>query len=183
MLNEGRGNCGGRNTDWGEGSAGASASLWRGARYDGGSMSEPIQSQDLPIRPRRLRRDEGLRAMLQRVQVRRSDIIVPVFVREGEGVSVEVASMPGVYQMSVDVALPWLAKRAEEGFGAYLIFGVIERGKKDASGTAALDENNVVCRLLRAVKQQGIAMHGITDLCFCEYTSHGHCGPVTEDGS
>jgi porphobilinogen synthase len=121
--------------------------------------------------------------MLQRVQLRRSDIIVPVFVKEGTGARLEVPSMPGVYQMSIDVALPWLAKRAEEGFGAYLVFGVIERGKKDPSGSPALDENNVVCQLLRAVKKEGIPMHGITDLCFCEYTSHGHCGPLTEDGS
>jgi porphobilinogen synthase len=119
--------------------------------------------------------------MLQRVSLRRSDIIVPVFVAEGSGVRREVASMPGVFQMSVDVAVPWLAKRAEEGFGAYLIFGVIDRAKKDAVGSPALDENNVVCQLLRAVKSQKIPMLGITDLCFCEYTSHGHCGVLTND--
>ncbi len=138
---------------------------------------------DLSVRPRRLRKDEGLRRMLRRVEVRRSDIILPVFVKEGSGARVEVSSMPGVFQMSVDVALEWLSKRAEEGFGAYLVFGVIERGKKDEAGSAALDEGNVVCELLRAVKKQGIAMHGITDLCFCEYTSHGHCGPLTADGA
>jgi porphobilinogen synthase len=154
--------------------------------YNFPHMAEKQIGSGLPIRPRRLRKDAGLRSMLQRVQLRRSDVIVPVFVREGMGVRQEVASMPGVYQMSVDVAVPWLGKRAEEGFGAYLIFGVIEREKKDAVGSAALDENNVVCRLLREVKGQGgrgIAMQGITDLCFCEYTSHGHCGPVTEDGA
>jgi porphobilinogen synthase len=115
--------------------------------------------------------------------LRRSDCIVPVFVREGSGVRQEVTSMPGVFQMSADVAVPWLAKRAEEGFGAYLAFGVIERAKKDPAGSAALDEGNVVCDLLRAVKSAGIPMAGITDLCFCEYTSHGHCGPLTADGS
>jgi porphobilinogen synthase len=119
--------------------------------------------------------------MLQRVTLRRSDIIVPVFVTEGSGVRHEVASMPGVFQMSVDVAVPWLAKRAEEGFGAYLIFGVIDRAKKDAAGSTALDENNVVCQLLRAVKSQKVQIAGITDLCFCEYTSHGHCGVLTPD--
>ena len=91
--------------------------------------------------------------------------------------------MPGVHQMSVDVALPWLAKLGEQGIGAYLVFGVIERGKKDALGSAALDEGNVVCELLREAKRQKLAMVGITDLCFCEYTSHGHCGPMTADGS
>jgi porphobilinogen synthase len=119
--------------------------------------------------------------MLQRVTLRRSDIIVPIFVAEGSGVRREVASMPGVFQMSVDVAVPWLAKRAEEGFGAYLIFGVIDRAKKDAIGSPALDENNVVCQLLRAVKSQKVQIAGITDLCFCEYTSHGHCGVLTAD--
>src|SRR4051812_5618926 len=142
-------------------------------------MPDPL---DLPIRPRRLRLRPELRAMLQRVTLRRSDFIVPVFVTEGSGVRREVASMPGVFQMSVDVAATWLAKRAEEGFKAYLIFGVIERTKKDPAGSVALDGDNVVCRLLREVGRQQIPMAGITDLCFCEYTSHGHCGPLTADG-
>jgi porphobilinogen synthase len=121
--------------------------------------------------------------MLQRVSLRRSDVIVPVFVREGSGARTEVPSMPGVFQMSVDVATDWLSKRAEEGFGAYLIFGVIEREKKDAAGSVALDPDNVVCKLLRSVKDKKIPMVGITDLCFCEYTSHGHCGPLSDDKS
>jgi porphobilinogen synthase len=138
---------------------------------------------NLPTRPRRMRLDPRLRKMLQRVSLRRSDIIVPIFVREGTNLRQEVASMPGVFQMSIDVALPWLSKRAEEGFGAYLIFGVIDRQKKDAGGSPALDENNIVCQLLRAAEKQKLPMIGITDLCFCEYTSHGHCGPMTQDGS
>jgi len=138
---------------------------------------------NLPIRPRRLRRDAKLRQMLRRVTLRHSDVIVPVFVREGANVRQEVPSMPGVFQMSVDVAVPWLARRAEEGFAAFLVFGVIDRSKKDPLGSAALDDDNVVCRLLRAVGAQKIPMIGITDLCFCEYTSHGHCGRMTDDGS
>ena len=138
---------------------------------------------DLPIRPRRLRLNPQLRNMLQRITLRRSDVICPVFVREGAGVRNEVASMPGVFQMSIDVAADWLSRRAEEGFGAYIIFGVIEREKKDATGSAALDEDNIVCRLLRTVKEQKIPIVGMTDLCFCEYTSHGHCGPLSDDKS
>ena len=137
---------------------------------------------DLPFRPRRLRQP-GLRRLLQRVSLRRSDVIVPVFIREGSSVRQEVASMPGVFQMSVDVALPWLQQRAEEGFGAYLVFGVVDRAKKDPLGSAALDDNNVVCRLLREAKSRQLNMVGITDLCFCEYTSHGHCGPMTDDNA
>src|SRR3982751_883265 len=121
-------------------------------------MSTP---QNLPVRPRRLRQQPQLRAMLQGVHLRRSDVIVPIFVREGTNVRQEVSSMPGVFQMSIDVALPWLAQRAEEGFLSYLIFGVIDRAKKDAMGTPALDENNVVCQLLRKAKEQKLPMAGI----------------------
>jgi porphobilinogen synthase len=138
---------------------------------------------DLPIRPRRLRLNPQLRNMLQRVTLRRSDVICPIFVREGANVRNEVASMPGVFQMSVDVATDWLSKRAEEGFQAYLVFGVIDRDKKDAMGSAALDPDNVVCRLLRRATERNLPMVGITDLCFCEYTSHGHCGPLSDDKS
>jgi porphobilinogen synthase len=138
---------------------------------------------DLVVRPRRLRLNPQLRQMLQRVRLSRSDVIVPVFVREGKGERREVASMPGVYQMSVDVCADWLARRAEEGFKSYLIFGVIEREKKDALGSPALDPDNVVCKLLRTVKEQKLPLVGITDLCFCEYTSHGHCGPMCDDKS
>ncbi|HWE03534.1 MAG TPA: porphobilinogen synthase [Tepidisphaeraceae bacterium] len=138
---------------------------------------------NLSIRPRRLREQPELRRMLRRVCLRRSDVIVPIFVRDGAGVKREVASMPGVYQMSLDVAADFLARRADEGFGAYLAFGVIDRTEKDAAGSPALDEDNIVCRLLRRVKEQKIAMAGITDLCFCEYTDHGHCGPLSPDGA
>jgi porphobilinogen synthase len=138
---------------------------------------------NLPIRPRRLRLQPQLRKMLQRVSLRRSDIIVPIFVREGKGVKQEVASMPGVFQMSIDVVMPWLAQRAEEGFGAYLVFGVIDRNKKDDIGSNAMDENNIVCQLLREATKQQLPMAGITDLCFCEYTTHGHCGPLSSDRS
>jgi porphobilinogen synthase len=121
--------------------------------------------------------------MLSGITLRRSDVIVPIFVRDGKKLRKEVPSMPDVYQMSVDVATGYLAERAAEGFGAYLVFGVIDRSKKDAIGSAALDEENVVCRLLRSMQEQKIPMAGITDLCFCEYTSHGHCGVLSKDKS
>lgn len=144
-------------------------------------MDDVEKNLDMSIRPRRLRLEPQLRTMLQRLRLHRSDFIVPVFVTEGSGVRKEVASMPGVFQMSIDVCADWLAKRAEEGFGAYLVFGVIERSKKDHAGTAALDPQNIVCSLLREVGRRTIPMVGITDLCFCEYTDHGHCGPMTAD--
>ncbi|CAA9371699.1 MAG: Porphobilinogen synthase [uncultured Phycisphaerae bacterium] len=139
--------------------------------------------RDLVARPRRLRLRAQLRRMLQRVTLGRGDVIVPVFVTGGRGVRKEVASMPGVSQMSVDVAADWLAARAGQGFGAYLAFGVIERQQKDAAGSPALDPDNVVCRLLRETTSRKLPMIGVTDLCFCEYTDHGHCGPMCADGS
>ena len=141
-----------------------------------------MSTPSLPIRMRRLRGQPQLRRMLPRVVVRRSDLIVPVCVTAGTGVSRPVGSMPGVSQMSVDVAVPWLQQRAEEGYAAYLVFGVIDRAKKDAAGTEALNPENVVCQLFRAMRAAAVPMVGISDLCFCEYTDHGHCGPLTADG-
>lgn len=138
---------------------------------------------NLSHRPRRLRASPLLRASLAGVRVQRRDLILPVFVREGKGVRKEIPSMPGVHQMSVDVAADWLQERHAEGFPAYLAFGVIDRAAKDPPGSAALDPENVVCRLLREMKSRKSEMVGITDLCFCEYTSHGHCGILSNDGS
>jgi len=121
--------------------------------------------------------------MLQRTHLRRSDFILPVFVCDGVGVKNEVTSMPGVYQMSVDVAVVWLAEMAHAGFRAFIAFGVIDRIKKDANGSEALRSDNLVCELIRSVKAQKIEMAAMTDLCLCEYTSHGHCGPMTDDNA
>ena len=121
--------------------------------------------------------------MLQRTHLRRSDFILPVFVCDGVGVKNEVTSMPGVYQMSVDVAVVWLAEMAHAGFRAFIAFGVIDRLKKDANGSEALRSDNLVCELIRSVKAQKIEMAAMTDLCLCEYTSHGHCGPMTDDNA
>lgn len=159
--------------------------LRRSALFPRGGLRGIIQAVGdqlpLPIRPRRLRLNAQIRQMVQRVTLRRSDFIVPVFVVEGSGIKREVPSMPGVHQMSIDVCSEWLTKRAEEGFAAYLVFGVIDRKQKDAIGSAALDADNVVCKLLREVQKRQIPMSGITDLCFCEYTDHGHCGVLSAD--
>ena len=135
------------------------------------------------MRPRRLRQQPQLRKMLGQIAIRRSDIIVPIFIVDGKNIRREIPSMPGIAQMSIDIALPWLAARADEGFLSYLIFGVVDRSKKDDLGSEALNENNIVCRLLRAAAEKKLPMAAITDLCFCEYTSHGHCGPLTADKS
>lgn len=124
-----------------------------------------------------------MRAMLQAITLRCSDIILPVFVVAGTNIRRPIPSLPGIDQMSVDVAVDWLDQRAREGFAAFLAFGVIDRAQKDDRGSAALDENNVVCRLLAEVRTRRLPLVAMTDLCFCEYTSHGHCGPLTADHS
>ena len=86
--------------------------------------------------------------------------------------------MPGVFQLSVDVAVEELKRLESLGVGAYILFGVTDVAKKDATGSYAHDEDNEVCRTLKAAKDAGITMLAITDLCYCEYTSHGHCGPL-----
>ncbi len=90
--------------------------------------------------------------------------------------------MPGVYQRPVEDAAAWLDSLAEQGFGAFLAFGVVDHQKKDAAGSEALNPENLVCRLLRETRRRGNPMVAVTDLCFCEYTSHGHCGPLAGTG-
>jgi porphobilinogen synthase len=142
-----------------------------------------METLALTSRPRRLRLRPEMRKMLQSVNLRRADIIVPVFVCEGEQQRKPVSSMPGVCQMSVDVAADFLAARAAEGFSACLLFGVIDAHRKDDKGSAALDEDNIVCRLLREIRARKLPLLAITDLCFCEYTSHGHCGVLSSDNT
>jgi porphobilinogen synthase len=140
-----------------------------------------MNTMNLPVRPRRLRLHAPLRQAVRCVHLHPSQFILPVFVVEGTNQKRPVSSMPGVFQMSVDVALPWLATRAEEGFGAFLAFGVISKEKKDPLGSEALRGDNVVCRLLAETQRHKLPMTAMTDLCFCEYTDHGHCGSMTAD--
>jgi porphobilinogen synthase len=126
-------------------------------------------------RPRRLRRTEGVRAMVRETEVRPADLILPLFVTEGEGVRRPVASMPGVDQTSIDEV-----RDAEEalrlGIPAVLLFGIPDH--KDEQGTSGYDENGVVQRALRRLKTALPELVAITDVCLCEYTSHGHCGLI-----
>ncbi|HEU0298904.1 MAG TPA: hypothetical protein VFR37_05600, partial [Longimicrobium sp.] len=127
-------------------------------------------------RPRRLRRTEGVRAMVRETEVRPADLILPLFVTEGQGVRRPVASMPGVEQTSADE----LVRDAEEalrlGIPAVLLFGIPDR--KDEEGTSGYAEDGVVQRALRRLKAELPELVAITDVCLCEYTSHGHCGLI-----
>jgi porphobilinogen synthase len=121
--------------------------------------------------------------MLAQTRLGPSDFVAPLFIRSGTGVHAAVKSMPGVFQLSVDTAVEELKRLQSLGIGAYILFGVTDAAKKDALGSYAHDPDNEVCRTLKVAKDAGIAMLAITDLCYCEYTSHGHCGPLSPSPS
>jgi len=112
--------------------------------------------------------------------LRPADFVMPLFVRHGNGLKREISSMPGVFQMSPDVAVTELQRLEKLGVGSYILFGVTEAAQKDPTGSHAHDPANAVCTTLRRAKDAGVGMVAMTDLCYCEYTSHGHCGPMTE---
>lgn len=125
-------------------------------------------------RLRRLRRTPALREMLAQVRLTMKDVIAPVFVREGKGVRQEISSMPGQFQLSVDTAMKTVKAWSGKGVSAVLLFGIPD--KKDATGTRAWSPTSAVQRLAKEIKQALPEMIVVTDLCLCEYTSHGHCG-------
>ena len=132
------------------------------------------------VRMRRLRRSESLRALVRETTIEPGDLIYPLFLCPGEGVRREVGSMPGVFQLSVDEAVREAEEAAQLGLGGLLLFGLPE--SKDEQGSGAWDENGIVQRGLRALRQSAASkkLVLIGDVCLCEYTSHGHCGMIVE---
>ena len=133
-------------------------------------------------RMRRLRQSEPLRALVRETALDPGDLIYPLFICPGEGIRREVGSMPGVFNVSVDEAVREAEEAARLGLGGLLLFGLPEA--KDELGTGAWDENGIVQRGLRALKQSAATkkLVLIADVCLCEYTSHGHCGVVVKSG-
>lgn len=130
-------------------------------------------------RPRRLRRTDAVRRLARETRVGADDLILPLFAVAGEGVRRPVGSMPGVYRTSVDELARDAAEAAELGIPAVLLFGVPE--SKDERGTRSWAEDGVVQRAVGAIRGEvGDALVVMTDVCLCEYTSHGHCGVVRE---
>lgn len=125
-------------------------------------------------RLRRLRRTPTLRRMVREARLAADHFIYPLFVCPGQGVDNPVASMPGVSQLSVDRAVVLCRQVAEEGIPAVLLFGLPER--KDPVGSLAWSPEGIVQRALRAIKAEVPDLVLIVDVCFCEYTDHGHCG-------
>jgi porphobilinogen synthase len=139
-----------------------------------------VISQTGPFqRLRRTRMTPLLRAMVRETELTKNDLIYPLFVCPGTKVRREVSSMPGVYQLSVDEIVKECAEVKGLGIPAVILFGIPDQ--KDDVGSGAYDEQGIVQRAIRAIKKEIPEILVITDVCLCEYTSHGHCGIVRGD--
>lgn len=123
---------------------------------------------------RRLRINETLRNLVQETVLTPEDFIYPLFVKEGKGIKTEVASMPGVYQMSLDKILKECEYLHNINLKSIILFGIPD--VKDSVGSECLCEESIIARTIKAIKAKFPDMFIVTDLCFCEYTDHGHCG-------
>ena len=129
-------------------------------------------------RPRRLRSHPGLRALVRESRLAVDDLIYPLFVYHGTNLRKEIPSMPGQYQLSLDRLGEAISEVAELKIPAVILFGI--PAIKDARGSAAWDAEGIVQEAIRIAKRVAPGLLVITDVCFCEYTDHGHCGPLHE---
>jgi porphobilinogen synthase len=125
-------------------------------------------------RPRRLRKNENLRRLIRETKLSVDDLVYPLFAVEGKGVKKPINSMPGNFQMSVDHLLKEVKAAKDLGIPAVLLFGIPDEKDENASG--AFRKDGIIQRATREIKDKVPGILVITDLCFCEYTSHGHCG-------
>ena len=123
---------------------------------------------------RRLRINETLRNLVQETTITADDFIYPLFVREGSGIKTEVSSMPGVYQMSLDEILKECEYLVSINLKSIILFAIPD--VKDSVGSECLCNESIISRTIKAIKEKFPQMFIVTDLCFCEYTDHGHCG-------
>ena len=133
-------------------------------------MSFPIH------RPRRLRRNENLRRMTRETHLRVDDLIMPLFIVPGTRVENPIGAMPGIAQLSVDRAVEECRRIRDLGIPGVILFGIPD--EKDAVGSDAYNDNGIIQRALRALKEAVPGLTLITDVCLCEYTDHGHCGLI-----
>ncbi|MCX6022178.1 MAG: porphobilinogen synthase [Chloroflexi bacterium] len=131
-------------------------------------------------RMRRLRRTENLRRMVRETVLRPEDFIYPLFVTHGRGVRNEIGSMPGNYHLSLDMLAEEAAELRELGVPAVLLFGLPD--EKDPVGSEAYDPQGIVQQAVRMLKAADPDLVVVCDVCLCEYTSHGHCGVLLDDG-
>ena len=131
------------------------------------------------IRPRRLRKNETIRNMVAETAVNPDSLVYPMFVVEGSGIKEEIPSMPGQFRFSIDEILQELESCVIVGIKSILLFGIPD--SKDEMATSAYDDDGIVQRAVRSIKAKFPALCVITDVCLCEYMSHGHCG-IVKDG-
>ena len=142
-------------------------------------MSNFIQPGFPTTRLRRLRRTAVLRRMFRETELSASDFIYPLFIVEGENVKKEISSMPSQFQLSIDNVLRECEELLGLGVGSVILFGI--PNEKDEAGSGAYAADGIIQKATRAIKSRFPEMVVVTDVCLCEYTSHGHCG-VVEDG-
>ncbi|MFA6414212.1 MAG: porphobilinogen synthase [Syntrophales bacterium] len=127
-------------------------------------------------RPRRMRKNENFRRMIRETTLSVDDFMYPLFVVSGKGIKKPIASMPGNYQMSIDQLVKEVKTAKEAGIPAVLLFGIPDRKDEVASGAFAKD--GLMQRAVREIKNKVPDILVVTDVCLCEYTSHGHCGMI-----
>ncbi len=132
------------------------------------------------VRLRRLRKNDTIRNMTRETRLRLENLIYPIFVKPGKSVKNPINSMPGIYQFSVDRIMDEVKQSYEAGIRALLIFGIPE--KKDDIGSEAWNDNGLVQQTIRKIKEKYPDIAVVADACFCEYTTHGHCGVISGNG-
>ena len=133
-------------------------------------------------RPRRLRVNKAIRSLVRETKLNVEDLIYPLFIVEGENIKNEISSLPDVYHFSVDMLEDEIKEIRELGIEHVLLFGIPHEHKKDICGSESYNYNGIIQRAIRKIKEIDSEMNVITDVCMCEYTSHGHCGILNENG-
>jgi porphobilinogen synthase len=140
---------------------------------------EPRTNSSFPsTRLRRLRYNPAVRELVRQTRLSPANLVLPLFVRPGRNVRREIAAMPGNYQISPDLLSDEIRQIADLGLGGVILFGIPDT--KDAAGSDATSGSGIVAEALRVARPVAGRLLLMTDVCFCEYTDHGHCGPLSE---
>ena len=131
-------------------------------------------------RPRRLRSTANVRALVRETHLNKSGLVYPIFVVEGEGIKSEISSLKDCYHYSVDMLDDEIKELKSLGINSVMLFGIPEL--KDEEATSAYDENGIVQKAIKRIKSYAPDFYVITDVCMCQYTTHGHCGIISEAG-
>lgn len=130
------------------------------------------------FRPRRLRKNLAIREMVRENHLNVKDFIYPVFVEEGENIRKEISSMPGIFRFSLDQIDAELKEVVDLGIPSIMLFGIPK--KKDAEGSESWNDEGIVQQAIRYIKKNYPSLYVMADVCFCEYTDHGHCGVIVD---